>query len=32
MADIKLLKELKQGEIFKFPDDDTKIFCQRTFR
>jgi hypothetical protein len=31
MADIKLLKELKQGEIFKFPDDDTKYFVREHF-
>ena len=31
MAVIKLLKELKQGETFKFPDDDTKYFVREHF-
>jgi hypothetical protein len=31
MAELKLLKELKQGEVFEFPDDDTKYFVREHF-
>ena len=31
MVEHKLLKELKQGEVFKFPDDDTKYFVKEHF-
>ena len=28
MAEHKLLKELKQGDVFEFPDDNTKYFVK----
>ena len=31
MAELKLLKELKRGDIFEFPDDDTKYFVREHF-
>lgn len=31
MAELKLLKELKQGDVFEFPDDDTKYFVREHF-
>lgn len=31
MTELKLLKELKHGEVFEFPDDDTKYFVKEHF-